>query len=267
MIDLSDKTKILVLIAIIGVVIFFFIQNRADNDEGTHNEGSLNQENGSTNITENEENEADEIEAPKETATNETDNIQDDESSKPRINLQKRILKGKVPEMQETDVATLRKFRTRNSSKDGSFINSSYADGKRGESRASELDKFFEGGHPLEEKVGFTQNDRNDDIQYANYVPGKQRKMRDVDKFNAEALLPKEKNKDWFDDPYESTSVKNTHLINIYRPIGINTISTTLKNPSHDIRGTVPNPKFVISPFLNSSYEPDTNLRNQSLCY
>ena len=72
---------------------------------------------------------------------------------------------------------------------------------------------------------------------------------------------------DWFQDPYESTSVKNTHLINIYRPVGVNTIQTTLKNPSHDIRGSPPNPKYAVSPWQNSSYEPDTNLRNQSLCY
>lgn len=270
MIDLSDKTKILVLFAIIGVVIFFFIQNRAScDDDGTHNEGSLIQENDMSDSSHNEANEVNEVNnETQDVATNETPKESaSSKNSKPRINLQKEIMKGKVPELQENDVATLKKFRTRNTSRDGNFINSSYIDGKRG-NRASDLDKFFEGGHPLDEKVGFDKNDQNEkDIQYANYVPGKQRKMRDVDKFNAEALLPKEKHKDWFDDPYESTSVKNTHLINIYRPIGINTISTTLKNASHDIRGTPSNPKFSTSPWLNSSYEPDTNLRNQSLCY
>jgi len=92
--------------------------------------------------------------------------------------------------------------------------------------------------------------------------------MKDVDKFNAESLLPREKNKDWFDDVYDSTSVKNAHLINIYKPIGVNTVASSLKNPSHDIRGdATPNPKFAISPWMNSSIEPDSNIRNQALCY
>ena len=102
---------------------------------------------------------------------------------------------------------------------------------------------------------------------YAKYMTGKPKKMTDVDKFDVDALLPQDRNKDWFDDPYSGASIKNTHLINIYRPIGVNTIQTSLKNPSLDIRGAPVNPKTVVSPFLNSSYEPDTNIRNQSLCF
>jgi hypothetical protein len=39
--------------------------------------------------------------------------------------------------------------------------------------------------------------------------------------------------------------------------IGINTISNTLKNPSLDLRSEFVIPKQVVSPFLNSSYEPN----------
>jgi hypothetical protein len=264
MIGLSDQTKILILVAIIGIVIFFFIQNRVSDDEETHNEGSLTQSHKEVNM----KNISEEDDENKELA-DVAQEIMAEEKPTPAPR-QKRTSR-RVPnvnEAAEVDAAVLRKFRTRNGSRDGTFRHSSYVDGRRGGGRASDLDKFFEEGHPLDRKVGFQKNDPNAaDIQYANYIPGKQRKLREVDKFNAEALLPKEKHKDWFDDPYESTSVKNTHLINIYRPIGINTISTTLKNPSWDIRGTPSNPKYVASPFLNSSWEPDTNLRNQSLCY
>jgi hypothetical protein len=77
------------------------------------------------------------------------------------------------------------------------------------------------------------------------------------------------KHKDWFDDPYESATVKNSHLINVYRPIGVDTIGCRKGDPPGgcDIRGPIPVPKYTVSPWLNSSYEPDTNLRNQSLCY
>lgn len=39
--------------------------------------------------------------------------------------------------------------------------------------------------------------------------------------------------------------------------IGVNTISSTLKNPSLDIRSNPIIPKQVVSPWNNSSYEPD----------
>lgn len=80
-----------------------------------------------------------------------------------------------------------------------------------------------------------------------------------VPKKTDEGLLPVEE-KDWFED-VTPTRIKNRHLINIYRPVGVNTISTSLKNPSLDIRGNPANPKTVVSPFLNSSIEPDHNLR------
>lgn len=33
---------------------------------------------------------------------------------------------------------------------------------------------------------------------------------------------------------------------------GINTIGSSLKNPTYDIRGNIPNPKFAVSPWGNS---------------
>lgn len=262
--ELSDRTKVLILIAIIGIFIFFFLQN--GNHDATQNEGALkqnlvDQKNISEEDVINNEVES-EAEADAE-VDGETEMEEETEESRPSQRSRRPRLAKETPGMNEN---ILKKLRTRNSSRDGQFVYSSFVDGKRG-GKASDLDQFFEDGHPLDKKVGFQRNEGSEDVQFANYVPGKSRKMRDVDKFNAEALLPKESNKDWWSDPYSSTSVKNTHLINIYRPIGVNTIQTTLKNPSHDIRGSPPNPKYAVSPWQNSSYEPDTNLRNQSLCY
>jgi hypothetical protein len=283
--ELSDKTKILVLVAIISVVIFFFLQNRTDEeDEGTHNQGSLTQnlekvedknisERDSQNESQDKEEEVERVEGEEDSMAEIERQIEAEEKQSlrqviDRENAKEAKRRVTIRELPEGNVNVLKKFRTRNSSRDGKFVSSSFADGKRGGGRAADLDKFFEEGHPLEERIGFQRNDViGQDIPYANYVPGKQRKLRDVDKFNAEAMLPKEKHKDWFDDPYESTSVKNTHLINIYRPIGINTISTTLKNANRQLRADPVNPKIgAISPWMNSSIEPDTNIRSQSLC-
>ena len=46
--------------------------------------------------------------------------------------------------------------------------------------------------------------------------------------------------------------------------IGINTIGSGLKNASHDLRGAPSAPKFVVSPWLNSTIECDTNLKSIS---
>ncbi len=157
-----------------------------------------------------------------------------------------------------------RKMTTRNTSSDGEFVKSSYSDGRRG-AKSDSLDKFFEGNNPIDStNNGFKPS--GDDGNYAAYSPDKNQKvMTEKDKFNADSLMPKEKNGDWFDDPYESTVTKSSKLINIYRPIGVNSV-TVNKNAGHDIRGTVPNPKFNVSPWGNSSYEPDNNIRSQGLC-
>lgn len=154
-----------------------------------------------------------------------------------------------------------KKMTSPHAAKAGEKREAHHAAGNRGGDSA-ELDKFFEGNHPHDNKGGEAGNDNN----FAAYLPGSGgEKLSDKDKFNPTSLLPQEKNGDWFDDPHESTSVTSPHLINIYRPIGITTNYSSLKNPSHDIRGTIANPKQDVSPWLNSSYEPDTNIRNQSL--
>jgi hypothetical protein len=43
--------------------------------------------------------------------------------------------------------------------------------------------------------------------------------------------------------------------------IGIDTQGQTLKNASHDLRACPPNPKFNIGPWMNSTIEPDYNIK------
>lgn len=137
-----------------------------------------------------------------------------------------------------------------------------YADGNR--NQASNLDSFFSNENPLDQPSnGFISS--SDGNNYATYTSGSGEKQQDDDKFDSSALLPQEQ-KDWFDDPQAKKNINSPHLINIYRPTGMNTIQNTLKNASWDIRGAPPNPKYVVSPWGNSSTEPDTNLKNGALC-
>lgn len=160
------------------------------------------------------------------------------------------------------------RMRTKDSAVDGEYKRSNYIEGKRGNSDMNMMDDFFENGttshlaqnHPTNDAFG-----PHDIVteQYAGYKPG-QKPPSDEDMYDITNYQPKEQKSDWFDILPEPVSVKNRHLINVTRPIGVNTISSTLKNPSYDIRGTPPCPKYTASPWNQSSIEPDTNMK--SLC-
>lgn len=171
------------------------------------------------------------------------------------------------PSSESNEENKRRKYRSKNMAKPGTYKASSYVEGERGNGPAP-FDKYFDEADSLVvsshmENDGFEPNDETHG-GLAPYRPGKKRQLSEEDIFRAGDYLPQEKNKDWFDTPPEPISVKNRHLINVTRPVGVNTIGTSLKNPSYDIRGTVPCPKFVVSPWLQSSIEPDTN--NKGLC-
>jgi len=89
-------------------------------------------------------------------------------------------------------------------------------------------------------------------------------KKQNVDDFNAKDFLPREINDEWFETDFSLAKyqLNDDKLINTEKYIiGINTVGESLKNASWDIRGTVPCPKIVVSPWNNSTYEPDFNLK------
>ena len=168
------------------------------------------------------------------------------------------------PELDKESVKKMldKKMKNTHNPSSNSYKKSSYACNKRDQVGTQNLDDFFELGNPFNENGNnnFYGNDEGNNL--AAYAGCSSKKISEEEKFNSSALLPKEQNNDWFDtcaDTTKSLKSKNRHLININRPIGVTTISTQRKNPSYDVRGNPANPKYVISPFLNSSYEPDIN--------
>ena len=114
---------------------------------------------------------------------------------------------------------------TKNSLPNDDYKQSSYNNGNRN-AKSTKIDGFFEGNHPNDKEAasGFSAMIENEG-KYAAYLSERGKKqLSDKDKFDPSSLLPKEKNGEWFDDPYETTNVKSSHLINIYRPVGVNTI-------------------------------------------
>lgn len=49
--------------------------------------------------------------------------------------------------------------------------------------------------------------------------------------------------------------------VNTIEKIGVDTQGSSKRNATQDIRGNVPCPKFVVSPWNNSTIDPDTNLK------
>lgn len=89
-------------------------------------------------------------------------------------------------------------------------------------------------------------------------------KKGNMDNYDAKDFLPKEVNDEWFETDFSLAKyqLNDDKLINTERYIiGINTVGQSLKNATYDIRGTIPNPKFSISPWNNSTMEPDFNIK------
>jgi len=85
-----------------------------------------------------------------------------------------------------------------------------------------------------------------------------------VTEYESSSFLPQEVNDEWFDTDFTKAkySLNDDKMINTNRyMIGVNTVGQSLKNPAYDIRGTIPNPKYTVSPWNNSTYEPDTNIK------
>jgi hypothetical protein len=172
---------------------------------------------------------------------------------------------------QESDDRIKKKFITRNHPKRSGYKYDNYSQGNRGGAYDQAIDFIDESNDLMQ--AGYSTNDKfvgNDESKgkYASYKPENRKvnKFKASEIFNSQNYLPNEKsvNPDWFDVVPDAIPVKNRHLINVSKSIGQNTIGTSLRNPSYDIRGSPPNPKFVISPWMQSTIEPDTNFK--SLC-
>jgi hypothetical protein len=83
------------------------------------------------------------------------------------------------------------------------------------------------------------------------------------DLFDINKMLPHDVEEQWFDvEPLVTTKkIKGTHLIHPKVHMGVNTVMSSLRNGTHDLRGDIPNPKIKVSPWNNSTIEPDTNLK------
>ena len=164
------------------------------------------------------------------------------------------------------------KFQGRNKAAPGTYKRTSYCAGKRGNLGPSDWQAEFDHNNDIIGSSQVGDNDRFLPVDETNSkfavfktqgraTCGSNQNCEPEDLFDVDKYLPQEVNDDWFDVMPEPISVKNRHLINITKPIGINTIGTSLKNANYDLRAAPANPKMTVSPWLQSSIEPDVNLK------
>ena len=164
-----------------------------------------------------------------------------------------------------------KKLNSKNKAQKG-YKKSSYNSGNRFNNGPNDWEKYFDNNN----NILVDSNNANDNFLpmdetcggYANFKStgkekcGSNQDCTPEDLFNIKKYLPKQKREDWFDVPDEPISVKNRHLINVSKPIGINTQGTSLRNASYDLRATPPAPKFQTGPWNQSTVDVDNNIKS-----
>ena len=75
---------------------------------------------------------------------------------------------------------------------------------------------------------------------------------------NAEELLPSDNSTLWAQvNPAGEGSLKDRNFLQSGYHIGINTVGQTLRNANQQLRSEPPNPQVKVSPWLQSTIEPD----------
>lgn len=164
------------------------------------------------------------------------------------------------------------KFDNRNGARGGEYKRSNYACGIRGALGPSDWNTYFDQNNDV---IGAGEGGSGDNFKpidetnshYAIFksqgrsMCGSNQNCEPEDLFDADKLLPQEVTDDWWKNTPEPVSVKNRHLINISQPIAMNNIGSSMKNANYDLRAAPINPKQVVSPWLNSSIDPDLSIK------
>jgi hypothetical protein len=78
---------------------------------------------------------------------------------------------------------------------------------------------------------------------------------------NPSDLLPKDMNSEWSDVNPASNDLKNVNLLTANQMIGINTVSSSLRNANYQVRSEPIIAKTDVGPWYHSTIEPDLHRR------
>lgn len=137
-------------------------------------------------------------------------------------------------------------------------------------------------GYP-DGNINFTKNDNNMSVRgylnqnevygdanlkdFSNSKPESQQ-QKVMNLYNSNSYLPNDKYTNpeltkGFQILENPVSVNNPNLIPVLKSIPVSSVMGSNRNSTYDIRSEPPNPKTVVSPFLNSSIMPDIYATNR----
>lgn len=109
---------------------------------------------------------------------------------------------------------------------------------------------------PMEAMQSMAQNPVERDMQNAASM------NMGRDQLTADDLLPQDKSSVWASvNPEGEGSLANKNFLQAGFHIGINTVGQTLRNANLQLRSEPPNPQVQVSPWLQSTIEPDVSRR------
>jgi hypothetical protein len=74
---------------------------------------------------------------------------------------------------------------------------------------------------------------------------------------NPSDLLPKDGNSAWGLQPMGSGDYLGVNFLNAGYLTGVDTVGSTLRNANLQVRSETPNPQLIVSPWMNTTIEPD----------
>lgn len=104
----------------------------------------------------------------------------------------------------------------------------------------------------------------NEDFKkYKNTQPEKNATPNDCyprDQLAPSELLPGDSNSKWAQvNPSGQGDLQDQNFLNAGHHIGSNTVGQTLRNANRQLRSDPPNPQVSVSPWMQTTIEPDTN--------
>lgn len=109
------------------------------------------------------------------------------------------------------------------------------------------------GNNSVFEEVG----DGGPDNQNKNQYP---KDCFPKDQLNPEDLLPTDNSSKWAQvNPKAPGELGDQNFLEAGHHIGVNTVGQTLRNANMQIRSEPPNPQMKVSPWLQTTIEPDSN--------
>lgn len=114
-----------------------------------------------------------------------------------------------------------------------------------------EMESFTNQAGNLEGNMDHLSMDQNfkDQRQESNFPK---------EQLNADDLLPKDNSSLWAQvNPAGEGSLKDRNFLQSGYHIGINTVGQTLRNANQQLRSEPPNPQVKVSPWLQTTIEPD----------